>query len=92
MISTNFVAVIGFTYIFLLFMIAYFGDRDTLKVEKLYKGNYVYSLSLAVYCSSWTFYGAVGTAAVDGLDYLAIYLTSSRWVYSLYCTATQSSF
>ena len=74
MISTNFVAVIGFTYIFLLFMIAYFGDRDTLKVEKLYKGNYVYSLSLAVYCSSWTFYGAVGTAAVDGLDYLAIYL------------------
>ena len=74
MISANFLALLGFAYIFLLFLIAYFGDRDTLKVGKLYKGNYVYSLSLAVYCSSWTFYGAVGTAAVDGLDYLAIYL------------------
>ncbi len=74
MISTNFVALIGFAYIFLLFLIAYFGDRDSLKAGKLYKGNYVYALSLAVYCSSWTFYGAVGTAAVDGLDYLAIYL------------------
>jgi len=74
MISTNFVALIGLSYIFLLFLIAYFGDRDSLKAGKLYKGNYVYALSLAVYCSSWTFYGAVGTAAVDGLDYLAIYL------------------
>ena len=34
----------------------------------------VYSLALAVYCSSWTFYGAVGTAARYGLAYLPIYL------------------
>jgi len=34
----------------------------------------VYSLALAVYCSSWTFYGAVGTAARTGLGFLPIYL------------------
>lgn len=34
----------------------------------------IYSLSLAVYCTSWTYYGAVGTAAREGWDYLPIYL------------------
>ncbi|MEL6542072.1 MAG: two-component system sensor protein, partial [Pseudomonadota bacterium] len=34
----------------------------------------IYGLSLAVYCTSWTFYGGVGTAATSGLDYLPIYL------------------
>jgi Na+/proline symporter/signal transduction histidine kinase/CheY-like chemotaxis protein len=34
----------------------------------------IYGLSLAVYCSSWTFFGGVGTAATAGLDYLPIYL------------------
>ena len=34
----------------------------------------VYGLSLAVYCTSWTFFGGVGTAASAGLDYLPIYL------------------
>ncbi|MEO1488051.1 MAG: PAS domain-containing hybrid sensor histidine kinase/response regulator [Pseudomonadota bacterium] len=34
----------------------------------------IYGLSLAVYCTSWTFFGGVGTAASAGLDYLPIYL------------------
>ncbi len=34
----------------------------------------IYGLSLAVYCTSWTFFGGVGTAATAGLDYLPIYL------------------
>ena len=72
--SGNAIALIGCAYLCVLFLIAYFGDKDSLKGGKLYNGNYVYALSLAVYCSSWTFYGAVGTAAVDGLDYLTIYL------------------
>ncbi|ODS97574.1 MAG: two-component system sensor protein [Erythrobacter sp. SCN 62-14] len=38
------------------------------------RAGWVYGLSLAVYCTSWTFFGAVGTAATAGLDYLAIYL------------------
>ncbi|MFN3228585.1 MAG: hypothetical protein ACK41P_01895, partial [Asticcacaulis sp.] len=33
-----------------------------------------YALSLAVYCTSWTYYGAVGTAVADGWSYLPIYL------------------
>ena len=37
-------------------------------------GRIAYPLSLAVYCSSWTFFGGVGTAATRGWDYLAIYL------------------
>lgn len=61
-------------YIFVLFLIAYFGDSDYQNASLNHNNNVVYALSLAVYCSSWTFYGAVGTAATDGLDYLAIYL------------------
>lgn len=60
-------------YIGLLFLVAAYGDRrvrrDGPKVSPL-----VYTLALAVYCSSWTFYGAVGTAAASGWDYLPIYL------------------
>jgi len=74
MTSVNAVALIGFVYICVLFLIAYLGDRSSLKGDKPYNSNFVYALSLAVYCSSWTFYGAVGTAAVDGIDYLTIYL------------------
>ncbi len=74
MTNVDTIALFGFAYIFVLFLIAYFGDRDSQQAGTPYNSNIVYALSLAVYCSSWTFYGAVGTAAVDGLDYLAIYL------------------
>ena len=36
--------------------------------------DWVYGLSLAVYCTSWTFFGGVGTAATAGWHYLSIYL------------------
>ncbi len=68
------IALIGFIYIFILFLIAYFGDRTAVRAGRPYNSNIIYALSLAVYCSSWTFYGAVGTAAVTGMDYLTIYL------------------
>ncbi len=74
MIGADGIALIGFTYIFILFLIAYVGDKGALQGASPHNSNFVYALSLAVYCSSWTFYGAVGTAVVDGLDYLAIYL------------------
>ena len=74
MLSVESIALIGFAYIFLLFLIAYFGDSGYQDASLNHNSNLVYALSLAVYCSSWTFYGAVGTAVVDGLDYLAIYL------------------
>src|ERR1700754_4404866 len=58
----------------MLFAIAYVGDRRPLYPRQPKLRPLVYSLALAVYCSSWTFYGAVGTAARSGLSYLPIYL------------------
>ena len=61
-------------YIGILFVIAYFGDIDSYaKKLRPYRGL-IYSLSLAVYCTSWTYYGAVGSATTDGWRYTAIYL------------------
>ncbi len=57
-----------------LFLIAWWGDRKrTYPLNAKYR-PLIYSLALAVYCSSWTFYGAVGTAARHGLTYFTIYL------------------
>ena len=61
-------------YVGVLFAVAWAGDRHPLYPRKARLRPLVYSLALAVYCSSWTFYGAVGTAATEGLGYLPIYL------------------
>jgi Na+/proline symporter/signal transduction histidine kinase/CheY-like chemotaxis protein len=57
-----------------LFAVAWWGDRTKLYPENLKLRPIIYSLALAVYGSSWTFYGAVGTAARDGIFYIAGYL------------------
>ena len=60
-------------YVGLLFAVAYIGDqREPLPKKQRWLRPLVYSLALAVYCSSWTFYGAVGTAARTGLGFLPI--------------------
>ena len=61
-------------YLLLLFSVAYFADRKEQQGRSLVSNPYVYSLSLAVYCTSWTFYGSVGKAARDGLGFLTIYI------------------
>ncbi|TDK22977.1 hybrid sensor histidine kinase/response regulator [Luteimonas aestuarii] len=61
-------------YAALLFAVAWLGDRYPLYPQRPWLRPVVYSLALAVYCSSWTFYGAVGTAVRSGLGYLPIYL------------------
>ncbi len=63
-----------FAYLLLLFLIAYFAERKEQRGSKLVSNPYVYSLSLAVYCTSWTFYGSVGKAANAGLNFLTIYI------------------
>ena len=65
---------VSLLYVGLLFVVAYAGDRRPLYPRQPKLRPVIYSLALAVYCSSWTFYGAVGTAARDGLAYLPIYL------------------
>ncbi len=54
-------------YLLLLFSVAYIAERKELQGKSLVANPYVYSLSLAVYCASWTFYGSVGKAANAGL-------------------------
>jgi len=61
-------------YAVLLFGIAWFGDRHPLYPNRRWLRPAIYSLALAVYCSSWTFYGAVGSAVRNGIGYLPIYL------------------
>ena len=61
-------------YLGVLFAIAWYGDRRPLYPSHAWLRPIVYALALAVYCTSWTFYGAVGTAATSGLAYLPIYL------------------
>lgn len=65
---------VSVAYVGLLFAVAYYGDRRPLYPNRAWLRPIVYSLALAVYCSSWTFYGAVGTAISDGWTFFAIYL------------------
>jgi Na+/proline symporter/nitrogen-specific signal transduction histidine kinase len=58
----------------LLFAIAYWGDRRADEGRSVIANPYIYTLSLAVYCTAWTFYGSVGMAARSGLGFLTIYL------------------
>jgi len=60
-------------YIALMYVIARWGDGLNLQQRPQLR-SWIYGLSLAVYCTSWTFFGAVGTAASKGWDFLPIYL------------------
>lgn len=59
-------------YLAVLFYIAHWAEK---KGNSKWTNNpYIYTLSLAVYCTAWTYYGSVGVAANNGLSYLPIYL------------------
>ncbi|HBY43492.1 MAG TPA: hybrid sensor histidine kinase/response regulator, partial [Brevundimonas sp.] len=61
-------------YMAALFGIAWWYERPQIKARRGMLGPSLYALSLAIYCTSWTYYGAVGTAARDGWEYLPIYV------------------
>ncbi len=58
-------------YIGLLFAIASYGDR---RARSRPGGSLIYPLSLAIYCTSWTFFGSVGFATRTSIEFLAIYV------------------
>jgi Na+/proline symporter/nitrogen-specific signal transduction histidine kinase len=64
----------SFAYLGLLFAIAWYGDRRADAGRSLISNPYIYTLSIAVYCTAWTFYGSVGRAASGGIGFLPIYL------------------
>lgn len=59
-------------YLSILFFIAYWSEKRN--HSKWTNNPYVYSFSLAVYCTAWTYYGSIGVAAESGLGYLPIYV------------------
>jgi Na+/proline symporter/nitrogen-specific signal transduction histidine kinase len=61
-------------YLGILFAIAYWGDKRADAGRSIIANPYIYALSLAVYATSWTFYGSVGRAAASGVGFLPIYL------------------
>ena len=74
MLSGSVVIVIFCLYMGFLFALALWAQRSGRAGNSLVNNPLIYSLSLAVYCSSWTFYGSIGLAANRGLLFLAIYL------------------
>ena len=75
MLSANFVLAIALLYVALLFAVAFAGDRRA-RTGRLgwLQSPVVYTLSISIYCTSWTFYGAVGSAARGGLEFATIYI------------------
>ncbi len=63
----------AFGYIGLLFVVASYGDRLS-QSQRARAGILIYPLSLAIYCTSWTFFGSIGLATRTNIEFLAIYV------------------
>lgn len=68
------VLLVAFSYLALLFLIAAWGDKRAEQGRSVINSSTVYALSIAVYCTAWTFYGSVGRAAAAEPSFLLIYL------------------
>lgn len=73
MIGSWTIYIVLIIYMGLMYLIATWGDKQDFSQNKPIRAS-IYSLSIAVYCTSWTFFGAVGTAAKTGWNFLPIYL------------------
>ena len=67
------VIAVAFGYIGLLFVIASYGEKLT-QLQRGRIGGLIYPLSMAIYCTSWTFFGSVGLATRTGIEFIAIYV------------------
>jgi len=74
MVPAPLIAAVILLYIGLLFIVAHYADKRRDQGRSLICNPNIYSLSLAVYLTSWTYYGSVGRAATTGLDFLPTYL------------------
>ena len=75
MLSTNLVIAAAIGYVALLFGVAALADRQVARGHfRWLQSPLVYTLSLSVYCTAWTFYGAVGSAVRNWLEFAAIYI------------------
>jgi Na+/proline symporter/nitrogen-specific signal transduction histidine kinase len=74
MLSAPLVIGVSFAYLLLLFAVAYWADLRASQGRSVIASPWVYALSLAVYCTAWTYFGSVGRAATSGVWFLPIYL------------------
>src|SRR5690348_14540844 len=74
MALSHVILALSLAYLGLLFAVAHFGERHALRWSRGRLGPIIYSLSLAIYCTSWTFYGSVGRAVTSGYDFALIYV------------------
>ncbi len=75
MLEQKLIFFVSFGYMGLLFAIAFWGDKRAEAGKSIISNPYIYALSLAVYCTAWTFYGSVGAASRSGATgFLNIYL------------------
>ena len=75
MVTLNVLVIVCLLYVVLLFGVAFLADRAALRGRGAWlRSPWIYTLSLSIYCTAWTFYGAVGFAARSGLEYVTIYL------------------
>ncbi len=75
MLTVNVLLVVCLGYVAILFAVAFIVDRRTRrKPIRWLHSSVIYTLSISIYCTSWTFYGAVGSAARNGLEFITIYL------------------
>jgi Na+/proline symporter/signal transduction histidine kinase len=76
--TLNALVAISILYVIMLFAVAFFAERAADRGRgKWLRSPVIYTLSLSIYCTAWTFYGAVGSATRHGFEYLAIYLGPS---------------
>jgi len=74
LLTTESIIFVSICYIGILFAVAYYGDKRADAGRSIINNPYVYALSLAVFCTAWTFYGSVGRAVRSGPTFLAIYI------------------
>ncbi len=74
MLQGYIIVAVAFLYFCVFFAIAYWGDKRADENRSVIANPYIYTLSIAVYCTSWTFYGSVGRAASSGVGFLPIYI------------------
>ena len=75
MATWNLLILVCLLYVVALFVVAFVADRMAAAGRSTWlRSPLFYTLSLSIYCTAWTFYGAVGYAARSGLEYLTIYL------------------
>jgi len=75
-------ALISLTYTLVIFLVAWYAHHRKVTGRSIVGNPYVYTLSIGVYCTTWTFFGSVGKAATTGIDFLMIYLGPSLTAFS----------